>query len=159
MEQDWVSRFAEEERQRDDARQDKAAAAALRADVARSHLHSLLDALMEQVATDVEAFAREFPERAITFEKRPFGGFIVRRAHFPEVRLTVAPNVEAGTIFVEYISTSGSGTSIPQPRELVVGGHQADALHFKDEDGQQAFRKVEQLSEYLLAPVFAGRTR
>jgi len=160
MAKGWVKRFAEEERRRDVSDRREVDALEHEADAVRAQNRALLDALRAQVARDVRAFAREFPDRAITFEPGPLdGGFIVRRGHYPEVDLTVAPTDAAATISVQYLLASGSGTLAPKPRELVVAGHDADAAHFRDEEGQQAFLKIEQLSEYLLVPVFTGRLR
>lgn len=140
MAKGWVRRFVEEERQRDASGQREADALTEEVEAVRIRNLALLGALRSQVERDVKAFSRQFPERAITFEPGPLdGGFIVRRGHYPEVHLTVAPTAESATISVEYLLASEHGTLAPAPRELVVAGHHADALHFKDEEGQQAF--------------------
>lgn len=157
---DWVTHFAEEERQRDRARSREAVAAAQQIENAEFHLRNLVDLLGARVALDVEAFAREFPERELAFEENPLdGGFTVRRGHYPDVRLTVEPNMNAGSIVVEYVFASQTGTLAPNPKILELGGHASGSLHFRDEPGQHAFRTIGQLSEYLLVPVFTGRPR
>lgn len=156
----WVTHFVEEERQRDQAHSREAEDAARRADHLEFHLRQILDSLGAQVAGDVKAFARAFPERAITFEGPSVnGGFTVRRARYPEGRLKVEPDVRAGTIIVDYLFASQAGTLAPKPKVLELGGHTVDTLHFRDDSEQQAFRTIGQLSEYLLVPVFTGRPR
>jgi hypothetical protein len=159
MAKGWVRRFAEEERRRDAVERREVDTVAEQGEAVRARSLALLDALRTQVARDVKAFSREFPGRSISFEQGlPGGGFVVRRGHYPEVHLTVVPNLSGSAISVQYLLASGTGTEAPPPRELVVAGHD-DAPHFRDEESQQAFRKIEQLSEYLLVPVFVGRLR
>lgn len=160
MVDDWVKHFIEEERQRQRAHSLEAAATAQRLEDVEIHLRRVVDSLSARVARDVEAFAREFPERSLAFEENLLdGGFTVRREHYPEARLTVEPNMNAGTITINYVIASQTGTLAPKPKVLELGGHTIDTLHFRDESGQHSFRTIGQLSEYLLVPVFTGRLR
>lgn len=157
---DWVKHFAAEERQRDQVRRREAAAAAWKAEYVEFHLRKIVDLLADRVARDVEAFAREFPERGLTFREDPGSqGFIVRREHYPEASLTLHPDMGAGTITASYVFASQSGTHTPKAQILELGGQTVDTLHFRNEAEQQAFRTIAQLSEYLLVPVFTGRPR
>jgi hypothetical protein len=158
--ENWISRFIEEERLREKADVREAAAIARQIANDRVHLRSLLNQLSEQVASDVSAFAREFPDRALSFEGNPLnGGFTVRRGHYPEVKLSVDANMNAGTIEITYVVSAETGTQTLKPRFLELGGHASGSLHFRDEPGQQTFRTITQLSEHLLVPVFTGRPR
>jgi hypothetical protein len=156
----WVKHFTEEERQRERAHSRNAAATAHGIDDIEFHLRSVVDSLTARVVRDVEAFAREFPERGLSFELNILdGGFTVRREHSPDAKLTVEPNMKAGTITVNYVFASQSGTLAPKPKVLELGGLTIESLHFRDESGQHAFRTIGQLSEYLLVPVFTGHPR
>jgi hypothetical protein len=158
--EDWVTHFAEEERQRDRARSRQAAATAQRIENIAFHLRNIVESLSARVADDVAAFARRFPDRGIAFESNPSdAGFTVRRGHYPDVRLTVEPDLNEGTVTVDYIIASQNGTVAPKPIRLELGGHTVETLHFRDESGQHSFRTIGQLSEYLLVPVFTGRLR
>jgi len=157
---DWVRHFAEEERQRERAHSRDVAATVQRIENIEFHLRSVIDSLRDRMARDVEVFARDFPERGLAFEQNLLdGGFTVRRGHYPDVRLTVEPNLSAGTITVNYVFASQTGTLAPKPKVLDLGGLTIDTLHLRDESGQHAFRTIGQLSEYLLVPVFTGRYR
>lgn len=85
-------------------------------------------------------------------------GFVVRREHYPEVRVTVIPDTAAGTLHVEYLFASMQGVATPKPLELVFGGDDVHGWHFKDEPDHRV-RSVSELSEYLLVPVFSGYPR
>ena len=61
-----------------------------------------------RVSGDVEKFAREFPERRLSYEGHPGGRVRVRRGHDPEVRLTVEPNEDNGSITLSYVFASQS---------------------------------------------------
>jgi hypothetical protein len=155
-----VAHFIEEERQREGADSRERSAAARQHENVEFHLRNLVDLLRTQVAGDVDAFSREFPDRAVTFETGPSdGGFTVRRGHYPHVQLVVEPNMNTGSIVINYVVASETGTQALTPKFLDLGGHTSSSLHFRDEPEQRAFRTIAQLSEYLLVPVFTGRPR
>jgi hypothetical protein len=156
---DWIAHFVEEERHRGRLRFLEAASAVQQADSAVLHVRKLLELLRARAVSDIERFAREFPERQIAYEDHPGGGFTVRRGHYPEVRLTVEPNEDAGTIALSYVFASQSGVLAPKPTTLELSGRAGGWPHFRDDAGQHAFRTTAQLSEYLLVPVFTGRPR
>jgi len=116
-------------------------------------------ALKDRVARDVEAFDRELPERRVSFEECAFDeGFSVRRDSYPEAHMTVTPNPQDGSIRVQYLFASADGLSAPKLMELVPDGEQGFAVHMRDH-WKQAFGTIEQLSEYLLVPLFTGDSR
>ena len=157
---EWVTRFVDEERQREQGRRSEERTAAARTHASREHLTDLMDSLRDRVARDVEAFDRQLPDRFVTLEDNPpGGGFIVRRARYPEARLTVEPHPETGTFRVHYVFSSETGIVAPPMREVFVGGDSLRDLRFVDTDEPALWRSISELSEYLLMPVFSGRPR
>ena len=156
---DWIGHFVEEERQRERTRLLRTAVASQEAENAALHVRRLMASLGARVSGDVENFARAFPERRLSYESHPGGGFTARRGHYPEVRLTVEPNEDNGTITLSYVFASQSGVLAPKPSILELSGQAGGWPHFRDDAGQHAFRSTAQLSEYLLVPVFTGRPR
>ena len=156
---DWIGQFVEEERQRERTLSLQTAVAAQEAENAALHVRRLVASLGARVSGDVEKCAREFPERRLSYEAHPGGGFTVRRGHYPEVRLTVEPNEDNGSITLSYVFASQSRVLAPKPSVLELSGQAGGWPHFRDEAGQHAFRSTAQLSEYLLVPVFTGRPR
>ena len=63
---DWVTRFVDEERQREQFRRRDARTAAARADEARKHLTELMESLREHITRDVDAFDRQLLDRVVT---------------------------------------------------------------------------------------------
>jgi hypothetical protein len=158
-EESWVTRFAANERHRNETEDHMAVLLAHSADVALFRLQTLLGSLRECVAEDVAAFALQFPERSVHFENVPVnGGFAVRREHYPEARVTVIPDMSAGTLHIEYLFASMQGITTPKPLELTFDGDDVRGWHFKD-DPDHRVRSVYELSEYLLVPVFSGYPR
>jgi hypothetical protein len=159
MPQSWVARLAEEERRKDQAHRRDEAGAVHHAEAVRFHLQCLMAALKDRVARDVEAFAREFPERRISFEECTLDdGFAVRRDCYPEAHVTVTPNLHDGSLRVQYLFASADGLSAPKLLELVPDGERGFAVHVK-ESQEQSLGGIEQLSEYLLVPLFTGHAR
>jgi hypothetical protein len=156
---DWVAHFVEEERHRERVQSREAASVAQQAENNVAHVRTLMDLLRARLLGDAEAFAKAFPDRKISQEDHPGGALTVRRGHYPEVRLTVEPNPNAGTITVDYVFTSQSGVLTPKPMVLELAGDPAGRPDFRDDAGQHAFRTIAQLSEHLLVPVFTGRPR
>jgi hypothetical protein len=159
MPQNWVARVVDEERRKDQTHSREVAAAVHNAEAARLHLQCLMVALKDRVARDVEAFARELPDRRVSFEMCAFDdGFDVRRDCYPEVHLTVTPNPHDGSIRVQYLFASADGLTAPRLLELVPDGEYGFAVRMKD-GSRQKFGDLEQLSEYLLVPLFTGDSR
>jgi hypothetical protein len=158
MSQNWVARFVDEEKLKDQVQRRDIAAAAHHVEVVRFHLQYLMVALKDRVTRDVEAFAREFPDRRVSFADCDVeDGFTVRRDCYPEAHLTVTTNRD-GSIRVQYLFASGDGTSSPKLMELVPNGERGFAVHVRH-GGGQSFAGVEQLSEFLLVPLFSGHSR
>jgi hypothetical protein len=65
MPQNWVARVVDEEKRKDETHSREVAAAVHHADVVRFHLRCFMVALKDRVARDVEAFARELPDRRV----------------------------------------------------------------------------------------------
>jgi hypothetical protein len=158
--QNWVARVVDEERRKDQAHsRDEAAAAVHHADVVRFHLPCLMVALKDPIARDVEAFARELPDHRVSFEEcTPDDGFAVRRDCYPEAHPAVTPNLHDGSIRVQYLFASADGLSAPKLMELVPDADRGFSVHLRD-GSEQSFASVEQLSEYLLVPLFTGQPR
>jgi len=159
MSKNWVLEVAAEERRKEQARTRDLASAAHHAEVVRFHLQYLMVALKDRVARDVEAFGREFPERRVSFEEsRLDDGFAVRRDCYPEGHLIVTPNPYEGGIRVQYLFASEEGLSAPNLVELVPNADRGFAVHVKGSE-RRSFADVEQLSEFLLRPLFTGKAR
>src|SRR5262245_6506664 len=157
---DWVLHYVEEERQRSAGENRTAATTTHEKAQDRLHSQNLVDSLRTRVERDVDMFAREFPDLAVTFEATPLdGGFRVRREHYPTAVLTVEPRLDEGGIAAEYVFASQSGTVRPSPTFLEFSGHATRGPAFRNDAEQLAFRTTAQLSEYLLVPVFAARPR
>lgn len=162
----WVTRLADDERKRDDARLELTNAAARKADLVRAHGQRLIDELRSTVERDIESFKREFPgdeARDVFFEAvQPGGGFMARKpALIPTVALRVVPKVEAASLSCEYRFTTANGLPPREDRfELMFASDAGDAgLHFKHLGTGQTFTNADALSEFLLVPVFLGRSR
>jgi hypothetical protein len=125
----------------------------------RTHVRALMDALRTRLASDVQRFAEAFPERKISVDDQAGPDVTIRRGHYPEVRLTIEPNLDAGTITINYVFASRAGVEAPKPAILELSGQDGGPAHFRDHTAQHAFRTIAQLSEYLLIPVFSGRPR
>lgn len=127
-----------------------------RDDVVRCRLHTLMDLLSDRVRRDVELFATEFPERAISYEEDiATGGFIVRRGHEPAAHLTVTPVAYTGSVLVDYVFTSSTSTVAPKPLTLVFDGDGIRGWHVARDPGRPV-RSLAEFSEYLLTPIFTG---
>ena len=161
---EWIKRLADDERQRDGARDRQAETAARKADVVRVHGRRLLEELRATVTRDVEAFRNEFTGddgREIVFDAvQPDGGFVVRRPAYPAVSLNVAPRLGAAAIGCQYHFTANNGLPPREERlELVFVGEAAETLQIKHQGTGQVFATSDTLSEYLLTPVLTGRCR
>ena len=159
MPQNWVTRVVDEEKQKARTHDREVAATVHHAEAVRFHLQCLMVALKDRVARDVESFTRELSDRRISFEDSAIDdGFAVRRDCYPEAHLTVTPNPNDGSIRVQYLFASADGLSAPKLVELVPDGERGFAVHVKD-GPRQKFGSIEQISEYLLVPLFAGHSR
>ncbi len=162
----WVTRLADDERKRDEARLQLANAAARKADLVRAHGQRLIDELRSTVERDIESFRREFPgdqAREVLFEAvPPGGGFLARKpALAPTVDLRVVPKFDAASVSCEYRFTTTNGLPPREDRfELMFASDAAEGgLHFKHLGTGQTFTNADALSEFLLVPVFLGRSR
>lgn len=160
---EWITQLAHDERQRD------AVIAAAR-DIAErdaafvvAHGRELIEALAGAVAGDVEHFHREFPDdpaRRLSVERRPDGGFVVRRSTLPSVELTVSPQWTNATVGCQYRFTPGTNLPAREDRCVLVFTPAAGVdARFKHQGSGHVFATVHALSEYLLTPVFTGRPR
>ena len=157
---DWVTRFVREQRQREQFRHRDARTAAARADEARKHLTELMESLRGHITRDVDAFDRQLPGWNVTVEDNPpGGGFIVRRGRYPEARLTIEPHPEIEAFHVQYVFASEAGIFAPPIREVLVKGDWVHDRHFALPDEGLVWHSLEDLSEYLLAPVLSGHPR
>jgi hypothetical protein len=161
---DWIKRLVDDERKRDAVRAREEEAAARKAELVRFHGRRLIDDLRATVTRDVEAFRDEFAgDRArdiLLDATEPEGGFVVRKPGSPAVSLTVAPHLEAAKVGCHYRFTLTNG--LP-PREdsfeLVFAGNGGETLQMRHHGTGQVFATADALSEFLLVPVFTGRSR
>jgi hypothetical protein len=160
----WITRLADDERKRDDTRLRGTEAAARKADLVRVHGQRLLDTLRATVTRDIEAFRLEFPgdeAREILLENgRADGGFLVRKAQYPSVTLDVTPRLLSAAVGCQYRFTPTNGLPPREDRiELGFVGDGGETLQIKHHGTGQVFTNADDLSEYLLMPVFTGRPR
>ena len=150
----WVGRLVTEERRKQQTRTREAAEAIHRSDAVSFRLQCLMGDLKNCVARDVEAIARDLPDRRLSFALSALDdGFSVRCDSYPEAHLTVTPNLHEGAIHVQYLFASEVGVSAPKLLELVLDRDHGLAVHVKDSPAQR-FESAEQLSEHLLVPLY-----
>lgn len=162
----WLTRLADDERKRDEARLQVTNAAARKADLVREHGQRLIDDLRTVIERDIESFRREFPGdevRDVLFEVvQPGGGFTAcKPATAPTVSLSVVPHVDLASVNCAYRYTTANGLPAREDRfDLLFATDGADgALQFKHLGTGQTFASADALSEFLLVPVFLGRSR
>jgi bacillopeptidase F (M6 metalloprotease family) len=161
---EWIKRIADDERKRDAVRAGQKEQADRKADLVRLHGRRLVDELRATVTRDVEAFRDEF-ERDLSREilmdaTETEGGFLVRKASFPAVSLTVEPNLDAAALNCHYKFTPTNGLPPREDRfDLMFSGDGTGALQLKHHGQGQVFSTTDALSEFLLVPVFTGRPR
>ena len=160
---DWIKRLADEERKRDAVRLAQQAEAARKADVVRRHGGRLVDDVHAAILRDVESFQQEFPNdqsRAIVLDARKAdGGFAVSKPASPSVSLTVDPHLETATLACHYRFSLPNGLPPRDDRFDVVFAGDAEALQMRHHDTGRTFATADDLSEFLLVPVFTGRPR
>ena len=164
MASDWITRLADDERKRDDTRLRGTEAAARKADLVRVHGQRLLDTLRSTITRDIEAFRLEFPgdeAREIVLENvQPDGGFTVRKPQYPTASLDVVPRLNSAAVGCQYRFTPTNGLPPREDRiELGFVGDGGESLQIKHHGTGQVFTNADDLSEYLLLPVFTGRPR
>ena len=69
------------------------------------------------------------------------------------------PHPDAGTIRLQYLFASESGTFAPRPRDISVAGDGIGDVHFVEPDDHTTWHSLNELSRYLLMPVFSGQPR
>ena len=160
----WITRLAEDERQRDDVRLRAAEVETRKAKLVRVHGQRLFDELHTTLVRDIDGFRDEFPDdssREIIFEAvQDGGGFVIRKPRSPAVILTVTPQLATASICCKYQFTSTNGMPPREDRfDFIFISVTDDTLHIKQQGTGQLFRDADALSEYLLIPVFTGRPR
>jgi hypothetical protein len=160
----WITRLADDERQRDDVRLRAAAVEARKAELVRDHGQRLFDELRATLARDIDAFRDEFPgdsPHEILFETvQGGGGFVVRKPRMPMAILTVTPRLATATISCEYQFGSASGMPPRVDRfDFIFTSVTDDTLRITQQGTGRLFTNADVLSEYLLSPVFTGRPR
>jgi len=161
---DWIKRIADDERKRDAERVKEDQKTARKADLVRKNGQRLIDEVRATVTRDVEAFCEEFAgerARGIVVEAlTPDGGFAVRKPAPAAVSLTVAPNLEAGTMVCHYRFTGTNGLPPREDRiDVTFAGDGEETLLMKHHGTGQVFVTADALSEFLLIPVLTGRPR
>ena len=135
----------------------------------RVHDQRLLDTLRATVARDIEAFLDcEFPgdgaRRGITLENsRTDGGLVVRpTTRLPTATLNICARLDSdrrsGTDTVAS-RRDGLAASRGSHRGLVFIGDGDQSLVIEAPRHRTVFANADNLSEYLLLPVFTGRPR
>jgi len=160
---DWIKRLADDERKRDAVRLAQQEETARKADVVRRHGGRLVDDLHAAILRDVESFQQEFPNdesRRIALDARNAdGGFAVSKPASPSVSLTVDPHLEAATLACHYRFSLPNGLPPRDDRFDVIFSGDAEALQMRHHDTGRIFATADDLSEFLLVPVFTGRPR
>jgi hypothetical protein len=163
---EWIRRLAEDERKRDDVRVRATEAATRKAHLVAVHGQRLFDDLRTSVVRDIASFRDEFPgdtARAIVFESaQPDGGFVVRKPEYPTAALSVAPHLLASSVRCQYRFTPTNGLPPREDRlefSFSANGGDDETLQIKHQSTGQVFTDADELSEYLLTPVFTGRPR
>ena len=160
---DWIKRVADEERKRDAVRLAQQEEAARKADLVRRHGARLVDDVHAAILRDVESFRQEFPDdhlREIVVDARNAdGGFTVSKPASPSVGLTVDPHLDAATLGCHYRFTLPNGLPPRDDRFEVVFTGDAETLQMRHHDTGRIFATADDLSEFLLVPVFTGRPR
>jgi hypothetical protein len=166
MPAEWITRLAEDERQRDDVRLRLTEAAARKTNLVVTHGQRFIDELRSSVSRDIESFREEFPgdvAREIVFESaQPDGGFVVSKPGLPTVALSVSPRLLAALVSCQYRFTPTKGLPPREDRQeflLSSNGGEDDPVQLKHQGTGQVFKDPNALSEYLLTPVFTGRAR
>jgi hypothetical protein len=163
---EWITRLADDERQRDAVRVAERETAARKADAIRQSGRRLLDALRTAVTRDVEAFRDAFAgdrARAVAVDATmPDGAFVVRKPAPAAASLTVALNASAATLQCRYRFVLADGLPPREDRfDITFDGDGLDdaAAHMKHPGTGQGFATADALSEFLLVPVLTGRPR
>jgi hypothetical protein len=160
---DWIKRLADDERKRDAVRFAQQEEVARKADLVRRHGARLVDDVHAAILRDVESFRQEFPNdhsRDIVLDARKAGGgFAVSKTASPSVALTIEPHLEAATLGCHYRFALPNGLPPRDDRFDVVFHGDAEALQMRHHDTGRIFATPEDLSEFLLVPVFTGRPR
>jgi len=164
MTAEWITRLADDERKRDDVRLRVTEAATRKAHLVAVHGQRLLDELRATIERDIRMFRDEFPEdraREILFEAvPPDGGFAVRKPEYPTAALSLAPHLPTASVSCEYRFTPANGLPPREDRlEFMFTSNGDDSLQIKHHGSGRVFSNADELSEYLLAPVFTGRPR
>ena len=160
---DWIKRVADEERSRDAARLSLQEEAARKADVVRLHAGRLVDDLHATIVRDMESFRQEFlndRSRDILLNTRNAEtGFVVSKPGPPSVSLTIDPHLNAGTMTCHYRFATPNGLPPRDHRFDIVFVGDGEKLQTKHRDTGHVFATSDELSEFLLVPVFTGRPR
>ena len=160
---EWITRLADDERKRDAVRSGEVEAVARKAALVQRHGRALVDGLRVAVTADIDAFRAQFPgdaARDVSIEGGADGGFAVRKPGYPMVSLSVAPRWAAASVDCHYRRSTADGLPAREDRfALVFVPHGDDSAQFKHLESGLLFADAEALSEYLLTPVFTGRTR
>ena len=160
---EWITRLADDERKRDAVRSSEVAAAERKAALVQRHGRTLVDGLRAAVTADIDAFRAQFPgdaARDVTIEGGADGGFLVRKPGYAVVSLSVAPRWAAASVDCHYRLSTADGLPAREDRfSLVFVADGGDSAQFKHLESGLLFADANALSEYLLTPVFTGRTR
>lgn len=159
----WITKIADEERQRDAARAIEDEAIARKADLVRRTGRRIVDELRAAVARDVQSYRDEFPgdaARDIVVEAAGAdGGFIVRKPAPSAASLTVTPKPGAAIACHYRFSLPQGLPPLDDHIEVVWVDDGGEALQMKHGMTGQLFPTSDALSEFLLVPAVTGRPR
>lgn len=159
---EWITRLADDERKRDAVRSGEVEASARKAALVQRHGRALVDELRAVITADIDAFRAQFPgdaARGVTIDGGADGGFAVHKPGPPVVSLSVAPRWAAASVDCHYRRSTLDGLPAREDRFSLVFVPRGDSAQFKHLESGLLFADADALSEYLLTPVFTGRTR
>ena len=159
----WITRIAEEERQRDAERAREDETIARKADLVRRTGRRIVDELRAAVTRDVQSYRGEFagdPARDIVVEAAGAdGGFIVRKPAPSAASLTVTPKPGAAIACHYRFSLPQGLPPLDDHIEVLWVDDGGETLQMKHGMTGQLFPTSDALSEFLLVPALTGRPR
>jgi hypothetical protein len=159
----WITKIADEERQRDAARAIEDETIARKADLVRRAGRRIADELRAAVTRDVQSYRGEFPgdaARDIVVEPAGAdGGFIVRKPAPSAASLTVTPKPGAAIACHYRFSLPHGLPPLDDHIEVNWVDDGGETLQMKHGMTGQLFPTADALSEFLLVPALTGRPR
>lgn len=151
---DWIKNKAQTYQRSQNAAQTAEEVRLHKAKLIEARARELLDKITEAVRRDVAEYQEEFknhPERRVTFNAKPSGGFKLDKSHYPAAY--VETSLEGNRIRADYMSRHSSES--PTQRHTKYLGFEVDInddICVRADD--RNFSNFEDISRYLIEPVF-----